>query len=873
MPREGNKWRVQRGDCLWNIAKSVYNNPYKWTQIADANGISRSSGLIYPNQLLKLPGITPGTSGGGNATPSAGSKTATKVTKQWWALDAGTERDMFCTWTYNRSHTAGYNIEVLYTTGAGGWRYQVRDTTVEVKQYGVSVNSSAIKVKLRIKPYSTTYRKGDKDVHYWTNGQWLDLEYDFRNNPPLTPGTPDISLNNGKLTCTLDNIDPDINATQIEFAVYKNNLTKYKTGLSNINLETRHVSFICDLEPGGSYTVRCRAVRKGNIYSNWSDYTSAVETIPIAPEKILELRPQIISEQGSRQYGIYIEWTLVDSAKNYTIEYTTNPEYFDISGNVESVTTEDDQGNKYLITNIEIGHEYYFRVRSNNNTGSSGWTPIESTTIGSRPEAPTTWSNTQNCEIGEDLKLYWTHNSTDGSLETIARIHITAIDSAHPQLQPLEFDKIVRNDRPEEDKGKTSVYIINTTDQEWSFLTQGFIIKWKVQTAGVAAEYSEWSVEREINVYMTPELTIDIKNNQGESVDEISAFPFYINVFAQPVTQTPISYYVEIVANQQYETIDNVGKKMVVNAGDKVYQKYYDPLENPWEFIVEMTPGNIDLKSGIDYTVNCTVAMNSSLTASNTQIFSVTWTESYYEVAADVILNKETLEASIHPYCNEYYIDEDSGETLTRLTDDCTLSVYRREYDGSYTLIESGIDNSENTYVIDPHPSLDYARYRITATSNETGAISYDDIKAIPFGITAFVVQWDDEWTTFEADDEEEVIEPVYAGSMIKIPYNIDITESAKVDVTTIEYVGRKHPVSYYGTHLGESFTASVEIPKEDTNLIYELRRLAKYTGDVYVREPSGIGYWANISVQFSLKHKAVTVPVSFTIKRVEGGI
>ena len=108
---------------------------------------------------------------------------------------------------------------------------------------------------------------------------------------------------------------------------------------------------------------------------------------------------------------------------------------------------------------------------------------------------------------------------------------------------------------------------------------------------------------------------------------------------------------------------------------------------------------------------------------------------------------------------------------------------------------------------------------------------------------------------------------------MIQIPYNVDISETANVDVTLIEYIGREHPVSYYGTHLGESFTANVEIPKSDKNLIYQLRRLAKYAGDVYVREPSGIGYWANISVQFSMKHKTVTIPVSFTMKRVEGGI
>ena len=46
MAREGDKWRVVRGDCLWNIAKAVYGNPYKWPMIADANGIPRSNPII-----------------------------------------------------------------------------------------------------------------------------------------------------------------------------------------------------------------------------------------------------------------------------------------------------------------------------------------------------------------------------------------------------------------------------------------------------------------------------------------------------------------------------------------------------------------------------------------------------------------------------------------------------------------------------------------------------------------------------------------------------------------------------------------------------------------------------------------------------------
>ena len=107
---------------------------------------------------------------------------------------------------------------------------------------------------------------------------------------------------------------------------------------------------------------------------------------------------------------------------------------------------------------------------------------------------------------------------------------------------------------------------------------------------------------------------------------------------------------------------------------------------------------------------------------------------------------------------------------------------------------------------------------------------------------------------------------------MLKLPYNIDVSDSNNLDVALVEYIGRQHPVSYYGTQLGTTSTWNTTIPKDDKETIYALRRLAIWAGDVYVREPSGTGYWANVNVSFSMKHKDVTVPVTLSVTRVEGG-
>ena len=107
--------------------------------------------------------------------------------------------------------------------------------------------------------------------------------------------------------------------------------------------------------------------------------------------------------------------------------------------------------------------------------------------------------------------------------------------------------------------------------------------------------------------------------------------------------------------------------------------------------------------------------------------------------------------------------------------------------------------------------------------------------------------------------------------SMLKIPGNIDVSDDYKKDVSLIEYIGRKHPVTYYGTQTGETSTWNMDIPKSDKETLYGVRRLALWPGDVYVREPSGSGYWANVTVSFKQTHCEVVIPITLKITRVEG--
>ena len=508
-----------------------------------------------------------------------------------------------------------------------------------------------------------------------------------------------------------------------------------------------------------------------------------------------------------------------------------------------------------------------------NSDGESDPTSVVTIPIGTPPAAPTTWSSASSAFVGESMDLNWTHNPTDNSRQSHAQLSLKINDN--------DWVSFVFENTTNETSGETTAESTFTYGKAISYKGNLHVelntsysalknakIQWKVRTAGVTDQFSDtaWSVERTTYIYEKPTLSLSMTSDlagTGAIITSLTSFPFYIRAAVSLESfalQKPVGYHLRIVSGGSYETVDDTGRTKVVNDGDDVYSKYFDTTST---LVVEMSANNVDLENGIDYTVYCTADMSTGLTVSQTHEFSVSWTETTYTIDADISVDTDAYTAVIAPYC----LDADD-----ELVDGLTLSIYRREYDGSYTEIASGLPNN-STSVTDPHPALDYARYRLVAKDNTTGAISFYDMPGYPVRGTSVIIQWNEEWSTFDVADDMSVDSPPWSGSMLRLPYNIDVTDKRSTEVSFVEYAGRKHPVSYYGTQVGETSTWSMSIPKADKETIYALRRLSLWSGDVYVREPSGMGYWANVNVSFSQKHTEVTVPVSLDITRVEGGV
>lgn len=897
-------YTVKKGDNLTAIAKK-YNTTV--SNLVNLNDITNPDYIVV-GQVLTI-------SGKSSTSIASASINNSKAAIKAFGIQSNSENTLYATWTWSKSHTENYQVLWHYDTGDGVW-FVGSDSTVTVKQATYGVPSNAKRVKFKVKPISTKHTVNKKETSWWTAAWSNEVIYNMSEIPPKSPsGAPTAEIDGYKLTVKLDGIDPnDLNATHIQFRVYKNDMYLYSTS-PNIIIKTGVASWTSYVELGNSYKVSCRSYReKSKEYSaNWSEintYSNVVYTMPHVTS--------IITCKASSETSVYLQWKPVKDVTKYEIEYADSLDDFDGTDGVTSKTVEGFTHYTIDMGADGSGKEYFFRVRAINKDDEdkkSAWSDIKSTIIGKEPAAPTTWSSTTTAVSGESLFLYWAHNSEDGSNMKYAQLELTI--NGVSKIETLGYVT------EEDEEDKNGSYVVATSQY-----TEGTQILWRVRTAGILRDssgqpvYGEWSTQRTVDVYAKPTLVLRMIDSNGVAIDTLGSFPFYVSGVAGPSTQQPIGYHVVITAEQQYKTIDNIGNEKVVNAGDEVYSKYIDITT---DLMLELSAGNIDLENNKYYTITCIVAMNSGLTAESKWMFMVAWDDVNYELNADINIDRDTLSASIRPYVVEretlyyrvehdadtgeytntlevidklegisvdeaYTPDDDivySGTTATGetiyfcvieseeeiLVEGVSLNVYRREFDGNFTELVSGIDNTSLTWFTDLHPALDYARYRIVAISNSTGAVSFCDIPAYPVGETAIIIQWNEDWSTFDVTNEDELEQPPGPGSMLKLPYNIDVSDKHSADVSHVEYIGRKHPVSYYGTQLGETASWKVDIDKNDKETLYALRRLAIWMGDVYVREPSGSGYWASISVSFSQTHCELTIPVTLDVTRVEGGV
>lgn len=771
------------------------------------------------------------------------SKTVTGLTL---AVQKGSTRDVVATWDDDDYDAIGtfsiqwrYGIPNPNTSKVGYiWISDSNGTTpVDTPSATYTAPDNAVMVGCKVMPVP------EDGKEYVFNGEWCEEEILSLpdDTTPEVPAVPTAEVEGSKVTVYVDTYDD--NTSSVEFQVSDTvNIIKNATALVVLN----RASIDFPLAKGKTYRARARGVNKGGETSEWSEWTAEIMTGPSVPLNV--------KCSATSKTSVSVSWTGVVSATSYTVERTQKKKYFDTApSQISSETLErTSTGTLSLeMLGLETNSEWFFRVKATNAQGDSEWSAIVNTIIGSKPAAPTTWSSTTTGMTSRDVYLYWLHNSEDKSREVAAQLELT--------VNGTKTTSTIQNESEEEDHVGQYRIAANT-------YSNGAKIQWRVRTKGITNEWGDWSTERIVDIFAAPVLSMYLTdgNNTHLTGAYLTAFPLRINLSATPLSQHPVVYSISVVANNTYEANTDTGATRIITKGEEIYSTHYYTTAASPRF--SLSADALDLDDGQRYTVFAKVSMDSGLTAEASSSFSVDWGEIDYLLNARMTYSSEAVTMSIAPYCTSL-----SGAAAS----DITISIYRRDFDGGFTEIASGLPSTGYRSAIDPHPSMDVARYRVVGKSKSTGQIIFYDLPGYEIGEPGIILQWNERWSDFDtlnASEDGWDANPPWEGSLLKLPYNVDTTSNADPDSAMVNYIGRKHPVSYYGTQVGETFSWKTDVPKEDKNTIYALRRLAVYMGDVYVRESGGVGCWAHVKVSFNVTHRDVIVPVSLEITRVEGG-
>lgn len=758
-----------------------------------------------------------------------------------------TGRVLEVSWAWSRANTSGFTVEWQFQyTSTGAWHTSSSTASAEARAATYTADENAYAVRVRVKANCDS-----SAIEPWV-GAWSGyatfLTSKFR--PEVAP-TPTISINQYKLTMSV-NISHST-ATMVKFDIIKDNSTSIEK--RTVALSANYAAYTRSVDAGHRYKVRAMAINDSKLEAYaWSEYSDNVYAAPSPPGNFTQCA-------ALTETSVTLKWGASSFADNYTVEYTNVEKYFDNSpSNVQSVTV---SGTTAIITGLESeegDNTWFFRCRATKDNQNSGWNKTKSVTLGRKPTPPTTWSLTSTVAIGETIKLYWIHNSRDNSSQQYAQIE----QNINGQVSVITIDS---RSTPVDQRDNTKEYDIST-----SSMTDGTVIKWRVRTRGINPSYSDWSVMRTIKVFAPS--TIDFDYGQEGFPVEVTTLPLPVRCVAGPGTKEALRYNIAIIPQASYEYEDFDGTVRYVNGGDDLYSfTVFPDTSDPNHLSKDLGVSDITLADDVEYMLRCSVVMNTGLPAVCEETFTVHWEEVDMYPNAETSLDEDELITYIRPYC----FDE---EGLLRT--DVYLAIYRRNFDGTFTMIDNMLDALDDLTVVDPHPSLDLPRYRIVSRYKVSGQTAYFDIMTDEFEEKSIVIQWDEAYQSFydydrvepdeESEDDSVTDQIEYASSMVKLPYNIDVTDNHASDVEFVEYIGREHPVSYYGTQRGETATWNTVIEADDSETLYALRRLAIWMGDAYVREPSGSGYWAHVGVTISQKHRETTIPITLTITRVEGG-
>lgn len=516
------------------------------------------------------------------------------------------------------------------------------------------------------------------------------------------------------------------------------------------------------------------------------------------------------------------------SGESFQLQYSSDPLAFadNVLDSISEATLDESTGTSHVltVTSLDEGTTYWFRVRRRSDSDSSAWVTGVKLDIPPTAEsleqlsAPTVSTTNMSYMLDEQVPLGWTHNSGDDTDQSAWQVQLGG--------------SVSRTIDSDAETASNPAIVLDLSDPTYG-LSDGDLVTWKVRTQGAWPGYwSPWSRTQAFDVYARPVATMSVAPNP------VTSFPMTIEVGAVsqgggslPTGNRPLSCSVSITPVDAMEMPNPDGTTRTVAAGEAIWSGYYTNAEAYEEgsgWAIPLDASDVALSGAVQYRAFATVTTMQGMRCETSADFTCEWDAEVPAPRANVAFDSESLSCRIYPWCDEFLgVDPGTGEMTFQLRDGTELSVYRVNQDGSTELVAADVPNDGESYVDDPHCAFGTCTYRIVARDAETGVQGSDDYQV-------------------ETAYDRVVVE--FGAEQVELKYNIEWTEEHAPDVELLNFHGRKHPVAHWGTQRGQTFLVRGSLIRgTDAGTLSKLRRLAEHRGACYVREPTGLAWWANV--------------------------
>lgn len=501
----------------------------------------------------------------------------------------------------------------------------------------------------------------------------------------------------------------------------------------------------------------------------------------------------------------------------------------------------------FTIGGLDSGKRWYARMRRSNDTGSSEWADLVSTVLATRPTAPTMGTLPTSVAVDGSFVASWTHNSEDGSDQSAYELVVNGTTYS----------------------GTTAT--TRTLRPSTLGVGDGGTVTVKVRTKGVHASWSPYSATQAVHVYAEPSVGLALTAGGADVEGDATAFPLRIvaQLPAYVAANHAVAWWAEVVAAESYPTVGRDGSPVTVSEGERLWHVDM-PADSGTEVPSEGDACNrvciavavgadaLRMEPNVSYVARAGCATSAGLRGEDGAAFAWAPSGEVGQPGATLDYDPETLGMVVSVSC----VDEDEQPT------GATLAVWRVESGGSTVLVADGLAHGGTC--VDPHPDFGDCAYRVVATDPATGLQDAMDV-ATHVPETAVVVQWGERWDV--ADEADEVAPGVlsYAGERVRLPFELSLSEEREADMAEVAYLDRRRPVLYVGRALRQECSASGVIDEsEDPGIHWRIRAMLEAGGPVYVREPSGTGFWASVRGTVTPSGPG-TSAVSLRFVRVEG--